>query len=421
MLFNFRKSSAAVAEAPEAGENIQHLNKSRRQYDEYRTILDSVPFNVIMCDPETVKITFANKQTIKTLNSLAGVLPDGVDPENIVGTCIDIFHKDAAHPRSIISDRSKLPYTARIQLGDQRLAMKIEAIEDRDGNYASTLLTWNVVTHIDAFAERIGSAISEVAAKADDVKKNALSVSDAAKSASLEVTNAASGADQATENTKSVATASEEMHSSISELERQVGRSKEISAAAVGLATEANDTVSSLAEASERIGEVIGLIQEIAEQTNLLALNATIEAARAGEAGKGFAVVAAEVKELSAQTARATEEISGQINAIQNATGSAVDAIGNIGSTIDEINDVTNGIATAITEQGSATAEISRSISEAATGIQGVSNSIGKVSDSAIATETSSAAILDASEQLATFSARTTEDVEKFLEEIKDK
>src|SRR5262249_38124055 len=161
---------------------------------------------------------------------------------------------------------------------------------------------------------------------------------------------------------------------SISEISRQVNQSATIANKAVAEAERTNGQVQSLAEAAEKIGEVVKLISEIANQTNLLALNATIEAARAGETGKGFPGVASEVKNLATQTAKATEEIGAQISAIQSATTSSVEAIQGIGTIIGEINNVATSIASAVEEQGAATREIARNIQQAAVGTQEVSS-----------------------------------------------
>ena len=156
----------------------------------------------------------------------------------------------------------------------------------------------------------------------------------------------------------------------------------------------------SLAEGAQKIGEVVNLINDIASQTNLLALNATIEAARAGEAGKGFAVVASEVKSLANQTAKATEDISAQITAIQSSTKGAVDAIKNIGTTISQIGEIATTIAAAVEEQGAATQEIARNVQQAAAGTQEVSTNIGGVTTAAAETGSSASQVNTAAELL---------------------
>ena len=194
---------------------------------------------------------------------------------------------------------------------------------------------------------------------------------------------AASGAaDHATANVQTVASAAEEMSSTSDEISRQVEQSTEIAARAVQDAEETNTTIRGLAEATSRIGSVVGLISDIAEQTNLLALNATIEAARAGEAGKGFAVVAGEVKNLATQTAKATEEITLQIQNIQGVTDEAVTAIAQIGETNRSINDIAGSVASAIGELRLAIREVAESVQKAAQNVQEASHSISSVSQS---------------------------------------
>jgi methyl-accepting chemotaxis protein len=201
-------------------------------------------------------------------------------------------------------------------------------------------------------------------------------------------------------NVETVAAAANQLSASIGEIGSQVQRAADVSREAAAQANKTNETVESLAEAGQRIGDVVNLIQSIAAQTNLLALNATIEAARAGEAGKGFAVVASEVKNLANQTARATEDIKTQVDAIQTATKGAVEAIGGIRATIDNVNGIATAIASAVEEQGAATQEITRNIDQAATGTRAVSSSIATVSSASEGIGRDAAAVLAASEAL---------------------
>ena len=180
-----------------------------------------------------------------------------------------------------------------------------------------------------------------------------------------------------------------------------------------------NHTVEGLASAVARIGEVVQLIQDIASQTNLLALNATIEAARAGEAGKGFAIVANEVKLLANQTARATDEIAGQIDTIQTATGGAVDAIRHIGHTIVGIDKIASTIAAAVDQQAAATGEIARNVHEAAHGTTEVSRSIGEVTRAASETGNAATQVLSASDDLTRQSDRLSREVETLIATIR--
>jgi methyl-accepting chemotaxis protein len=201
---------------------------------------------------------------------------------------------------------------------------------------------------------------------------------------------AAAASEHAAANVQTVAAASEQLAASSREIAAQVSRASGIAQSAAAEAEATDQRVRGLADAAGRIGDVVNLITDIASQTNLLALNATIEAARAGEAGKGFAVVANEVKHLASQTAKATEDIAGQIAAVQEQTRAAVEAIRAIGAIIHDMDEVSGAIAAAVEEQGAATQEITRNIQEAHTGtvevatnIQGVSQGAGETNRTA--------------------------------------
>ena len=190
---------------------------------------------------------------------------------------------------------------------------------------------------------------------------------------------AATASSEASANVRDIASAAEELTSSVQEIERQVSQSNGIAMKAVAEAAQTNVTVKELNEAAGRIGDVVKLINDIAAQTNLLALNATIEAARAGEAGRGFAVVAGEVKALAGQTAKATEEITSQIAAMQSATERSIEATSAIERTIREIGDISGAIAAAVTQQGAATQEIARSVETASKRTSEAAEQVGGV------------------------------------------
>jgi methyl-accepting chemotaxis protein len=194
-----------------------------------------------------------------------------------------------------------------------------------------------------------------------------------------QVISAAGAAEQTSANVQAVASGAEQLQASIAEISRRVADAAKISAQAVDQSRRTTGIVTSLSDSASRIGDVVNLINKIAAQTNLLALNATIEAARAGEAGRGFAVVASEVKSLATQTSKATEEIGGQIAAVQGATNQAVGAIGEISSTINTINEISETIAAAVEEQGAVTTEIASNMQTAAQGVTAISENMNQI------------------------------------------
>jgi methyl-accepting chemotaxis protein len=269
------------------------------------------------------------------------------------------------------------------------------------------------------FNDDASNALAAVSTAASRMKGSAETMSRVAAQAKQLTGATASASAQASDNVQTVAAATEELSGSISEISRQVGECTRIAAQAVEQVGRSEVTVTALANAADRIGEVVGLINTIAAQTNLLALNATIEAARAGEAGRGFAVVASEVKNLATQTARATEGITEQVAEIQGSTHEAVATIKGIGQIIDKMSEIATTVAAAVEEQGAATAEIARNIQQAAAGTQNVSSNINGVSGVANQTGETAAQVLESSGSLAAESEALSNQVARFLDRIK--
>ena len=269
------------------------------------------------------------------------------------------------------------------------------------------------------FDVAVGDVLRGVSDAATEMDATAKMMSDTAEQTVQQSTAVAAASEQASVNVQTVASASEEMSASIDEISRQVIDSARITSEAVDQAENTNQSMAGLNEAAQKIGDVVGLINDIASQTNLLALNATIEAARAGEAGKGFAVVASEVKSLATQTANATEEIGAQIAAMQNETAGALEALTGIGKTINTVNEIATTISSAVEEQSAATQEISRNVDQAAHGTQEVSSSIASISQATTETGTAAGQVMSASGDLARQADTLKSTVEKFLEDVK--
>ena len=233
-----------------------------------------------------------------------------------------------------------------------------------------------MATNLQESFRTIGQNAQALASSSEELTAVSHQMAGNAEETATQANVVSAASEQVSRNVATVASGGEQMQSSIREIAKNANEAARVAKNAVHSATATNVTVTKLGESSTEIGNVIKVITSIAQQTNLLALNATIEAARAGEAGKGFAVVANEVKELAKQTAKATEEISQKIEAIQGDTKAAVGAIGEITAVINQINDISNAIASAVEEQTVTTNEINRSMAEAAKGVGDISKNI---------------------------------------------
>jgi methyl-accepting chemotaxis protein len=271
---------------------------------------------------------------------------------------------------------------------------------------------------ISAFRKRAENLLQIVADSAGKMRSTAAGLFNASGHTSQRTESAVRTSNEASTNVETAASAADELSHSIAEIGQQLNQTAGVVRVAVGEAHGTSQDIDALAQAAQKIGDVVKLIRGIAEQTNLLALNATIEAARAGEVGRGFAVVASEVKSLAVQTAKATEDISSQILEVQNSTGNAVVAIGRIAHRMGEIDDHTSAVAASVQQQTAATGEISRNVASAADGAKLIVTVLSEVVGATTETQRSAQTVLTASESVEEAAANLRSEVESFLTKV---
>jgi methyl-accepting chemotaxis protein len=348
-----------------------------------KSMLDLCPMNIIYAGLD-LKIAYLNLASEKALLSLSTYLP--VPIKRLVGEPISIFHPDAKVLTKLLSDPSNLPCRIPINLGPESVETFYTAISNDKGVRIGTMMTWRAVTKKNLSDAKLRETSGMLATSSEEMKAISQAMSSNATETSAQANAVSAAAEQVSLNIQTVATGAQEMTAGNREISKNAGEAARVATAAVKAADATNATITKLGESGAEIGKVIKVITSIAQQTNLLALNATIEAARAGEAGKGFAVVANEVKELAKETAKATEEISRKIEAIQTDTQSAVKAIGDIGAIINQINDIQNTIASSVEEQTATANEISRNVADAARGSSEIARNITGVAEAAAST-----------------------------------
>ncbi|MBE0703816.1 MAG: methyl-accepting chemotaxis protein [Afipia sp.] len=356
------------------------------------------------------------------------------------GSCIAVVNKVVIRPLHKIRDAMQ-----SVAADDLSVEVPFATRADEIGALAATLATFKqnaedkkriesengaenarklarqrtVESHIAAFEQQIGSALDALSMSSEQMNHTSEEMSEISDRTNDQVMTAVSAANAALANVQSVAAASEELTVSIHDISRQVTHAADTALRAVEQVQQTDDRVKGFSETASKIGDVVNLINNIAAQTNLLALNATIEAARAGDAGKGFAVVASEVKMLASQTAKATEEISTQILAVQNVAQDSMEAMKGIRGTIMEVSEVATAIAAVIEQQGAATQEISSNTQQAAQGTQAVSDNIGGVSEDAKSTGDSARNVREAAEVLSVQAQQLRQQVDNFLGQIR--
>jgi methyl-accepting chemotaxis protein len=375
--------------------------------------INEMPINAMLCDPETLKITYANKASFNTLKKIEHLLP--VKADKLVGQSIDIFHKHPEHQRKMLANPANFPHRAQIKLGDEHLELYIASIPDRKGNPITFLLTWSIISERVGMASTLTSAVDVVSQSAATLIDNAGSLTEASGKTAQEAAALGSAADQTSDMARTVAAATEELAASTQEITRRTKESARLVEQVVDAVGGASGTMTSLESTATRIGEVVDLIKAIASQTNLLALNATIEAARAGEAGRGFAVVANEVKSLATQTASATGDIIAQVEAIQSATAAAAKALSDIRSLVNKVESEASGIAVSASEQGMATKEIAVNVQATASAADQMSHAIRQIIDLASSSQTGASDVRIAANELSGWSKNFEQDVKRLI------
>ena len=299
-------------------------------------------------------------------------------------------------------------------IADNNLAMDDLPVDSEDEIGQATLALNVMKNNLRRTVQAISETAERVSTASEGLTTTSNHISANSEETSAQANVVSTAAQQVSQNLQTVATGAEEMGASIKEIAKNATEAARVATGAVRVAETTTATVSKLGDSSTEIGQVIKVITSIAQQTNLLALNATIEAARAGEAGKGFAVVANEVKELAKETAKATEDISRKIEAIQVDTKAAVDAIASISGVIHQINDISGTIASAVEEQNATTNEMSRNVSEAAHGSGEITSNIAGVAQAAENTSQGASDTQKEAQMLVELSTQLRQLVEQF-------
>jgi methyl-accepting chemotaxis protein len=433
----FQDAIDQLGKIVETGEDKNTVASIQGKYTEYRTLMDHAiqlrrdgkskdAVDVIFTPDVTAKRTALRAQTkaftdsvdqakkaagdaeqsaetnterimmaLSLVGVVVGVLVAILTARSITGS---VFRMSAVMQRIGANDLtvSDLEIATRDEIGQAGLALN--RMKNNLRSVVEAISTTSM--HVASASEELSSTSQVITANSEETSAQARVVSDATA--------------QVTQNLQTVATGAEEMTASIKDIAKNASEAAKIATSAVRVADIATATVSKLGVSSTEIGQVIKAITSIAQQTNLLALNATIEAARAGEAGKGFAVVANEVKELAKETAKATEDISRKIEAIQTDTKAAIEAIASISEVINQVNGISNTIATAVEEQNATTNEMSRNVSEAARGSSEITSNIAGVATAADSTSRGAGDTQKAAEQLVQTSAELRRLVEQF-------
>ncbi len=362
------------------------------------SMVENMPVNVMAVDLD-LNLVYMNPKSKATLRTIEKDLKIPVD--KMVGANIDHFHKNADHQRRLLASDKNLPIRSKIHVGPNIMDLLVTAIYDNKKNYIGAMATWELITEKVRLIDTMEETANQLAAAAEELSATATQLNQNANTTLEQSTTAAANTEEVSKGVQIVATNTEEMVASIKEIARNTSEAANISKDTMKRTQDTNKTITQLGVSSEEIGNVIKVISSIAQQTNLLALNATIEAARAGEAGKGFAVVANEVKELAKQTAKATDDITNRIKAIQSDSKEAVSAINGISQVIEKLNLISVAIAAAVEEQTATANEVSRVVKESNKGVEGIADVVRTVSGTAKQSSNGASQTLEAARSLA--------------------
>ena len=415
--------------------------RARKQNRQYATALDHMTQGLCLVDAKT-RVILCNERYIKMYGMSSKVVKPGTLMRDVLKhrASVGQFSGDIGKYMAAIQERidkrqgQKLMLTLadgrHIALAEQPLA---------DGSWVATHDDVTELYHVErqradmkakedrratieeaigSFRQRVENVLRAVGDNAAAIKMTAGTLLASSEQTSRQAEGAVQATDKASHNTVTAAAAADELATSIADMSKQLGQTTGVLRLAATEAQSTNEQISALSESSQKIGDVVQLIRSIAGQTNLLALNATIEAARAGEAGRGFAVVASEVKSLAVQTAKATEEISAQIDSVQESTRTAVDAIHRISSRMLDIDRHASAVAASVEQQSSATSEISRSVSNAAQGTGNIVSVLNQLSGAATETRKSAESVLQVSESVGAAVSNLRSEVEGFLKKV---
>jgi PAS domain S-box-containing protein len=323
----------------------------------------------------------------------------------------------ASDGRTVLAKNEPLPDGGWVSTHED-ITEQRKAEEERAAIHENAQRRANIDASISSFRPQVEKLLASVGDSATAMRSTAAALFGTSDQTSQRAESAVQAFHEASTNVETAAVAADELSRSIAEISRQLSHTSDIVGRATEEARATDGEIAGLATGAQRIGDVVKLIRNIAGQTNLLALNATIEAARAGEAGRGFAVVASEVKSLAVQTAKATEDIASHILGVQNSTTGAVEAIRQIASRMQEINQYMSAVAAAVEEQSAATGEISHNVASAAQGSSQVVTVLGEVAGAATETRSSAQVVRDASQTVESAVANLRAEVEDFLAKV---